>query len=257
MDSSCSLKERIRSRERLVGTFVKTGSYQVVEILGGVGLDFLVVDAEHAPFDRSTLDVLCLAARATGTPAIVRLPDTSAHETLNVLDLGYAGVLAPHASNRATVEPLTRTCLYRNGVRGFSNSPRSGGYGAVGMKEHIENSDTNAVVICQVEDREAIDNLSELVAIDAVDCYLIGRADLAVSLEVFDINHADVKSAVDATIQACVRANKAVGIFVADPSDIPAYSAMGVSVFIAGSDQSMLRAKAAETVRRCAEIKQM
>jgi 2-keto-3-deoxy-L-rhamnonate aldolase RhmA len=125
------------------------------------------------------------------------------------------------------------------------------------MKEHIENSDRDAVAICQIEDREAIDNLSELVSIDTVDCYLIGRADLAVSLEVFDIHHPDVKNAVDATIQACVQANKAVGIFVADPSDIPAYSAMGVSVFIAGSDQSMLRAKAAECVRRSAEVKRM
>ncbi len=246
--SPISLKERIRSRERLIGTFVKTASHQVVEILGAVGFDFLVVDAEHAPFDRNTLDIASLAARASGTPAIVRLPDSVAPETLNALDLGYAGVLAPHAKTRAGVDQLVRTCRYRDGIRGYSNSPRSGAYGATGMRDHIERSDASAVVICQIEDRETVDNLDELAAADGVDCYLIGRADLAVSLGVVDITDPLVTHAVERIAQTCTKAGKPVGMFVPDTRDISPYVDMGVSVFIAGSDQAMLRAHATASV---------
>jgi hypothetical protein len=38
-----------------VGTFVKTLSPHVVEILGLTGLDFAAIDAEHAPFDRAAI----------------------------------------------------------------------------------------------------------------------------------------------------------------------------------------------------------
>lgn len=253
--NSRSLKVRIRSRERLLGTFVKTSSHQVVEILGASGLDFVVIDAEHAPFDRTALDLLALAARASSVPALVRLAATSPNEALNVLDIGFTGIIAPHATEKAGVERLISACRYRKGTRGFSNSPRAGGYGSVAMKPHLDRSDSDAVIVFQIEDREAIDRLPELISIEEVDCFLIGRADLAVSFEAYDTAHPDVTNAVDATIRACVSANKAVGIFVADPIEIPAFVEKGVSLFIVGSDQAMLRAQASATRQRFAEVR--
>jgi hypothetical protein len=57
-----------------VGTFVKTLSPHVVEILGLTGLDFAAIDAEHAPFDRAALDLMMLASRAAQLPIHVRIP---------------------------------------------------------------------------------------------------------------------------------------------------------------------------------------
>ena len=53
-------KVRMLSGERLLGTFVKTPSVEMVELLALAGLDFICLDAEHAPFDRMRLDA-CLA----------------------------------------------------------------------------------------------------------------------------------------------------------------------------------------------------
>ncbi|ALE55129.1 MULTISPECIES: HpcH/HpaI aldolase family protein [Paraburkholderia] len=253
--ASRTFKERIRAREFLAGVFVKTACHQTVEILGASELDFMVIDAEHAPFDRATLDVIALAARAANKPALVRLPESNPREILDVLDVGYSGILAPHARTREGVQQLAQACLYRGGTRGFSNSPRSGSYGAIGMKQHIEQSDRETAIVCQIEDRDAVDRVAELVSVEEVDCFLIGRADLAVSYEVFDTLHAEVIQAVEKTVSACVAAGKAVGIFVADVSEIPAYVAAGVSLFIVGSDQSMLRAQASTLARRIAEIR--
>ena len=55
-----------------IGTFVKTASSAVMEILALAGMDFVVADAEHAPLDRRDIDLIALAGRASGLPVLVR-----------------------------------------------------------------------------------------------------------------------------------------------------------------------------------------
>lgn len=245
MASVRSFRQRVRECERLVGTFLKTPAFQVVEVLGATGLDFLVVDAEHAPFDRTALDVCMLAGRAVDLPMLVRIPNDAPHTILDVLDLGAIGMLVPHARSEQGVREVIGASRYRTGARGFSNSPRAGHYGRVGMADLIERADSETTVICQIEDRDAVENIERLVAIEEVDCLFIGRADLAVSYGVTDINHQLVAAAVQQICAACRAAKKAVGIFVSDPRECARYEEYGVSLFIVGSDQSMLYTQAA------------
>lgn len=239
-----SFRLRVRQRERLVGTFVKTAAYQVVEVLGTSGLDFVVVDAEHAPFDRGAIDVCVLAARAAELPVLVRVPNPAAETMLNVLDVGASGVLVPHARTAEAVRDVIASTRYRGGTRGFSNSSRAGRYGRTGMAELIERADLDATVIFQIEDRDAVENIEQLAAIDEVDCLFIGRADLAVSYGLTDVGHPTVVEAVRRVCAACSRARKAVGIFVADAPDCARFEELGASLFVVGSDQSMLYAQA-------------
>jgi 2-keto-3-deoxy-L-rhamnonate aldolase RhmA len=240
-----SFRARVRSGAPLVGTFVKTASHQTLEVLGTTGLDFTVIDAEHAPFGRNQLDVALLAARAARMPTLVRLQDTAPDRVLDALDMGATGVLVPHARSAAGVRDIVAMARYRDGVRGFSNSPRAGGYGTVGMAAHLETSDGEGVVICQVEDREAVEDIEAIAAEPGVDCLFLGKADLAVSYRVFDIHHPAVTQAVERTCRVCRAAGKAVGVFVASADDIARHRDLGASLFVVGSDQSLLRAQAA------------
>jgi 2-keto-3-deoxy-L-rhamnonate aldolase RhmA len=242
--STRPFRERLRARESLAGTFVKTAGYQVVEVLGASGLDFAVIDAEHAPYDRNHLDVCLLAGRASNLPLLVRLPNAQPHTILDVLDMGATGILVPHAKRPEDVREAIAAARYRGGVRGFSNSPRAGGYGRTAMTALVDAADRDVAVLCQVEDREAVDCIDALVAIDEVDCLFIGRADLAVSYGVFDVAHADVDAAVRRILAAGAAAKKPIGIFLADAREVPRYTELGASLFVIGSDQSMLRAQA-------------
>ena len=89
------LRSRLLAREHLIGTFVKTPTTHATEILGALGFDFVVIDEEHAPFDRMATDTALLAARAAGTAALVRVQ--SATSILSVLDCGATGVLVPQS----------------------------------------------------------------------------------------------------------------------------------------------------------------
>ncbi|NBC94954.1 MAG: aldolase, partial [Deinococcus-Thermus bacterium] len=51
-----TLRARMRAGETLAGTFLKTPAHELIEVLAGSGLDFVCLDAEHAPFDRARTD---------------------------------------------------------------------------------------------------------------------------------------------------------------------------------------------------------
>ncbi|HSV52937.1 MAG TPA: aldolase/citrate lyase family protein [Burkholderiaceae bacterium] len=223
-----------------VGTFVKTTSPHAIEILGGSGLDFAVLDAEHAPFDRASLDLAMMAGRAAALPLLVRIQDREAASLLSVLDLGAAGVLVPHVDTAQDATDVVAHCRYVGGDRGYSSSPRAAGYGALGMKEAIREGDRN-VVVCQIESVQAVGNAAHIAAVAGVGALFIGRADLALSMGLDSAQELRVSEATEHVIRTGLAAGKQVGMFVGSTAERDKYRALGVRWFIQGSDQSLLR----------------
>jgi len=54
------------SSQSQIGTFVKTASPHVVEVLGTTALNFVCLDAEHAPLDRGMLDLMVIRLTSKG-----------------------------------------------------------------------------------------------------------------------------------------------------------------------------------------------
>lgn len=231
-----------------VGTFVKTTSPQCIEILGGSGLDFAVLDAEHAPFGRAALDLAMIAGRAVNLPLFVRVLDRSAAGLLSVLDMGAAGVLVPHVDSEQDAREAVAHCRYVGGDRGYSSSPRAAGYGALGMKQAIAEGDRN-VVICQIESVSAVASAAQIAAVPGVAALFIGRADLALSMGLDSAQDPRVTEATEGVIRATLAAGKTVGMFVGSNAERDKYRALGVRWFIQGSDQSLLR-QAAQAIAR-------
>jgi 2-keto-3-deoxy-L-rhamnonate aldolase RhmA len=234
--------------EHHVGTFVKTTSPQVIEILGGSGLDFAVLDAEHAPYDRAALDLALLAGRAAGLPLFVRVAERSASALLSALDMGAAGVLVPHVDTEQDAREVVAHCRYVGGDRGYSSSPRAAGYGALGMKQAIAQGDRN-VVVCQIESVPAVENAARIAAVPGVGALFIGRADLALSMGLDSAQDPRVTEATEGVIRASLAAGKPVGMFVGSNAEREKYRALGVGWFIQGSDQSLLRQAAQAAAR--------
>jgi 2-keto-3-deoxy-L-rhamnonate aldolase RhmA len=229
-----------------MGTFVKSSSAHVVEILGATDLDFAVLDAEHAPLDRAALDLMMLAGGAAGLPLLVRIPDKSAATVQSVLDMGAAGILVPHVDTAADAQAIVAHARFRGGDRGFSSSPRFAGYGSMGMKAAIAHGDT-AMVICQIESPQAVENAAAIAATPGVDGLFIGRADLALAMGLEDSKHPAVSAAADRSIAAALAAGKLAGVFTGTLEERDRYAKAGVNWIVYGSDQSLLR-QAAQAV---------
>ena len=233
------LKERLRSGETLAGTFVKTPHPHIVEVLGLSALDCLVLDAEHAPFDRGALDLCILAARCTGKPVLVRPASGAAEQILNALDCGADGVIVPHIRTAVEAEALVRACHFGPGGRGFAGSTRAAGYTTKGMAAHREGA-RDVAIVAQIEDAEALGEIDAIAAVAGIDALFIGRADLTISLGADTADDDVVVAAVEAICAAGRAHGRTIGMFLARPADVPAWRAKGASLFILRSDQEFL-----------------
>src|SRR5260370_11636880 len=134
---------------RQIGTFVKTGAPQIIEILGGAGLHFAVVDAEHAPFDRAMLDIMVIAARSVNLPLFVRIPDRNAATIQSALDLGASGLLVPHVDSADEARTLATRTRFIDGERAFSSSPRFAGYAPMAIQKTPPTGNP-PVILCHI-----------------------------------------------------------------------------------------------------------
>ena len=67
-----SLREKIKSKEPVIGTHVSLSDPSICEILGCLNFDYIWVDMEHTYIDCEQLYIHLNAARAVGASVIVR-----------------------------------------------------------------------------------------------------------------------------------------------------------------------------------------
>lgn len=234
-----SLKARLAAQEPMVGTFLKTPSAMVCEVLGRSGLDLVCIDAEHSPFDRRDIDASIAAFRAAGMPAIVRPQSAAPDQILNALDCGADGILAPHIASPGAAEALVAAGTYGKG-RGFAGSSRAAKYGGSTMRDHIEASNAAVTLVAQIEDAEALDCLDDLMQVEGIDAFFIGRADLTVSMGYRNPADPAVVDAIEAICRAGQNAGKSIGMFTANLAELPKWRSLGASWFLLGSDHSFM-----------------
>ena len=251
MDTSATFKQRLRSGEKLLGTFVKTPSSIVCEVLGLAPLDAICIDAEHAPFDRMAIDSCVHALRKAGMPSLVRIAANRPEHVLNALDCGATGIVAPHVMSAKQAEKLVKACHFGPGGRGYAGSSRAAGFMGRPISQHLQQSAEQTTVIAQVEDIEAVDAIDEIASVEGIDCLFVGRIDLTVALGVDSPQHARVIEAVEKVCDAARAADRTVGMYVADVSEAATWMERGASLFLLESDHSLL-VKAAGRLREVA-----
>lgn len=237
-------KQRLGAGESLLGTFLKTPHPHVVEVLAGGGLDCICIDAEHAPFDRSAIDLCVMAARAGNLPAIVRPASAAPHELLNALDCGADGIIVPHIRSAREAEQLARVARYGPGGRGFAGSTRASGYGLISITDHLANTAARTAVIAQIEDAEALDDIDAIAAVDGIDALFVGRIDLTISLGCTSPDDPRVVDAVERIVASCKQAGRPSGMFLSRAGDVNSWREKGCSLFLLASDHNFLRSGA-------------
>ena len=245
---TADFRTRFRDGRTLLGSFIKTPTSHTVEILGGMGFDFVVIDEEHAPFDRVTIDVALLAARASGTAGIVRVAEPTSSKLLAVLDDGAVGVLIPHVASVAKAKAVVSACRYRGGSRGFSSSPRAGGYGAIAAWPHVDAQDATVTVIAMIEDPEAIEDIDAIAAVEGLDGIFIGRGDLSIALGAESPNAPEIRAATEKAVKAARAVGKPACLMVNSIAETAQFIEMDATTFIVSSDQGFMRQAAAKVM---------
>ena len=240
MGKAAEFRQRLRERQPMMGTFLKTPSPIVAEVLGLSTLDCVCVDAEHAPFGPMELDGVIAAFRAADMPVVVRVRTTTAGEVLSALDCGATGIIAPHIFNADQARELVRFSHYGLGGRGYAGSSRSARYTTRPMAEHIQLSGNTTTVIAQIEDAEALENIDDIAAVEGIDCLFIGRMDLTVSLGAVTPKDQIVLDAVNKICEVGHRHGKTVGMFFPAGEVVSQWAEKEATFFLLGSDHQFL-----------------
>jgi 2-keto-3-deoxy-L-rhamnonate aldolase RhmA len=247
-------RQRLLSRVPMAGTFLKTPSYQLIEVLAQSELDFVCLDAEHAPFDRSAIDACCAMGRALDFPVLIRVGDSSARELLQALDCGAVGIVVPHVDSAAKAADVARAARFGRGGRGYAGSTRWAGYATQSMPDLLRKSQEETVVIAQIEEPEGVDASESIAATDGIDALFLGPADLSVGFGHDNQTSDDLFQAMDRVGKATEAAGKAYVTWVANAQKAQEWSQYGFSCFFISSEHSWMRAAATAEARGVHEI---
>ena len=169
----------------LFGVMLHTSSPQLLEIGGFAGLDYVIIDTEHADgVDIPGVLSLIRTADASGIPAIVRVTDVD--EIGRALDFGAAGVCVTHVSSAKDAEHAVRAAKYPpQGTRGACPHVRATRFGGSSdWPSYWPTANSETLVMVLVEDVEGCENVDEIASVPGVDVIFIGPADLSQSLGV-------------------------------------------------------------------------
>ncbi len=242
-----NFKQRMLSGEPLVGTFLKTPAHELVEIIAKSKLDFLCLDAEHAPFDRGRLDVCLAVARALGLPTLVRVPTGSADEILKALDSGATGIVVPHVDSAEKARRIAREGRFGHGGRGYAGSTRWAGFATRSMADVLKQSEEETIIIAQIEEPEGVAEVDDIAATEGIDGIFVGPADLAVCYGVTDQSDPQVLDAMRRSGDAAKAHGKTLMTFAASAEAGLKLRDYGVTmIFVASEHAFMLRAANAE-----------
>lgn len=235
-------KQNLASGAKLAGTFVKTPSSEIVEILALAGVDFICLDAEHSAFGRRELDTCLALARALGLPALVRLSHASPQTILQALDSGAAGVVVPHVRTAAQASEIARWAHFGQEGRGYAGSTRAAGFTTRPMREVLARTGDEILVIAQIEDPSALEEVEEIAATEGVDALFFGAADLAVGMGLENSAAPQVQAAFTRVLAAAGAAGKPLAAYCANADGVAAQFEKGVRLVFAASDQSAVLA---------------
>jgi 2-keto-3-deoxy-L-rhamnonate aldolase RhmA len=228
--------EKIKAGQTVFGIRMDFASPLVVESLGATGIDWVYLDCEHGPMNETECEHMIRAAEAVGITPIVRTPSGRPEVVSRFLDIGAMGIVIPHCDSReAGVAAVAAIKYPPQGERSIGG--RCFSLSGMTTAQYMTEANRETMVIVMIEDPKAINNFSEIVKVNGIDVFLIGRNDLSISLGVpGQLEHPMVKEAVDKIIDQARLAGKAVGVGALDgnignPDSIRQFISQGVRFF--------------------------
>ncbi len=153
----------------------------MVETMGWMGFDFVVIDCEHGPMDFETSEHMIRAAELSGTTAILRIGLNEQQHIQRYMDAGAAGVMIPLINNAADGKKVVDAVKYPPMGKRGAFAGRNANFGLQSMAEYIKESNEETFVSLQIETPEGIENADEIIATENADAIFLGPGDLSVN----------------------------------------------------------------------------
>lgn len=236
MSNHNTLRERIRSRELVVGMWMHIPHPVVAEVMAQTGIDFILADGEHGPIPPAALSAILPATDLYDMPVIYRVPWNRIEYIKASLDSGVAGIMVPMVNSATEAEAVIAGAKY----------PPAGkrGIGAWRASDYYQNevayrkqADQQSVVVVQIETQQSVNDIGDIAPVNGVDVVYIGPGDLSLSLGVEPgALHPELMSACARVAEAARRNDIAAGVDIVSMDHVAAFKELGFSFFTYGAD---------------------
>ena len=202
--------------------------------LASSGLDFIMIDMEHAPFDVERLRLFLLGmtdkrsimAKGNLQPDVVpfvRIPAAGGAEELiaqakQVLDVGVYGIMFPAVHTREQAELAVRATRYPQvndspdmepaGLRGRNPSNAVWYWG---VPDYMAKADVwpldpqgELLAVMFIESRQGVANIDEIIMVPGLGGIFIGPSDLSTSMGYASPAAPEVEAAIQTVLGACL-----------------------------------------------------
>ena len=172
------LRQKLAAGQAVYGLWVTLESASVTEMAVALGLDWVVIDAEHGHLDWKEIVEHLRAAVRSETVALVRIAELDRGLIKRALDIGADGVVVPWIETEDQLRQAVAFARYpTEGCRGIGGE-RATGWGEC-LAEHTAEANAHVLVVPIIESVRAVAAVPAMCQVDGADLFFFGPADFS------------------------------------------------------------------------------
>ena len=210
---------------------------RVLEIAGLCGVDAVWLCTEHVPNDWIGLENQIRAARVHNMDTLVRVGRGSYSDYIRPLEADATGIIVPHVANADEARQIVDWVRFHPiGKRALDGGNIDGQFCLLPIEEYLQHSNTERVIVLQIESPEALEHVEAIAAVPGFDLLLFGPGDFSHRIgKPGQLDHPRVVAA-RKRVGAAARAHGTFAMSAGLIAPFPELVAEGYSLFNIGAD---------------------
>jgi 4-hydroxy-2-oxoheptanedioate aldolase len=175
-------KQRLDGTEILRGVINAIPSPVVTQAIAAAGMDLVMIDREHGPIDRESMQAMIASTAGTDCAAFVRVPAIDGGEVKAALDAGAEGIVYPLVRTAVDAEACVSFMRYPPvGVRGWGPFVAHSRF-QTSLRDYPSEVAPQLTCCLLIETVEAVENIDVIVRVEGVDLVVVAPFDLSAAL---------------------------------------------------------------------------
>lgn len=172
--------QRLRAGELATTLKINLSDPRVAEIAGLTGVDGIWICTEHVPNDWIGLENQIRAARIHNIDTLVRVGRGSYSDYIRPLEADATGIIVPHVADADEARQIVEWVRFHPiGKRALDGGNIDGQFCLLPIDEYIQHSNTERMIVLQIESPEALEHVEAIAAVPGFDMLLFGPGDFS------------------------------------------------------------------------------
>lgn len=245
-----AFRRKLAAKQPALGLWVTLESPSITEMAVALGLDWVVVDAEHGNLDWQEIAAHIRATVRSDTVVLVRIAERNTSLTKRALDIGADGIVVPWMESAEQLQEAIRDCHYPlSGRRGIGGE-RATVWGQ-SLVTHTAEANENVLVVPIIESVRAVAAVSAMCQVEGVEVFYFGPADFSASAGYRgEWEGPGIAEQILKLKDVIVHSGKHCGVLTTSCDDLINRRAQGFAMLGLGSDAGLLLRSLHETLRQ-------